>query len=102
MATAVKKRASRVYSPEEERVRAAVESHLPPIKDVVRSYDVRFGEDQAGTPSVFITLRIPQPGDASPKRVDRILHFWRLVSEDLLKKDAGHFPYMEISAASGR
>lgn len=105
MATAVKKRAvraARSYSPEETRVREAVEHHLPEVKDVVRSYDVEFREDHAGEPAVYVTLRVPRPNDAEPKRIKRILKFWNQVSREILEQDATYFPYVNLSGMKVR
>ena len=104
MATAVKKRAAaeRVYSPEEQRVRAAVERYMPSVRDVVRSYDVDFREDHAGEPAVYVTLRIPKPDDAEPKRIKRILKFWNKVSLEILEQDWTHFPYVKLAGVTKR
>jgi hypothetical protein len=102
MATAVKKRAAagRTYTPEERRVRAAVETHLPSVKDVVRSYDVEFRENYAGEPAVYVTLRIPRPNTSDSRRVKRLLHFWQKVRQDILEQDSKYFPYVELRGAS--
>jgi hypothetical protein len=110
MATAVKKRAvrravpvsslahERPPHPEEPRVRAAVEKYLPGVKDLVRSYEVEFRENFAGEPSVYITLRIPNPDKKSkPSEIDRLFRFWQDTTRDILEKDATYFPYIHVA-----
>lgn len=102
MATAVKKRASRVYSPEEERVRAAVESHLPSVKGVVRSYDIEFRKDHAGEPAVYVTLHVPKESSAKPERIKRLLNFSQRVQREILEQDATYFPYVTLVGTATR
>ena len=83
-------------------MRAAVETHLPSVKDVVRSYEVEFREDHAGEPAVYVTLRTSKPDDAEPKRIKRILQFWNEVSREILEQDPTHFPYVKLSGAAKR
>lgn len=104
MATAVKKRtlAARTYTAEERRVRTAVETHLPSVKDVVRSYDIEFRKDHAGEPAVYVTLRVPKESSAKPGRIKRLLDFSQRVQREILEQDATYFPYVTLVGTAHR
>lgn len=83
-------------------MRAALERHLPSVKDLVRSYEVEFRENFAGEPGVYVTLRVPKPNDAEPKRVRRLLLFWQRVRREILDEDTTIFPYVTLAGTAHR
>lgn len=83
-------------------MRAAVETHLPSVKDVVRSYQVEFRSDHAGEPAVYVTLRVPKESSAKPSRIKRLLDFSQKVQREILAQDATFFPYVKLVGTTHR
>ncbi len=84
-------------------MRAAVEKHLPGVKDLVRSYEVEFRENFAGEPAVYVTLRVPSPDrESKPGEMDRILAFWQNATREILEQDVTYFPYIHLAGSPKR
>ena len=71
-----------------------------PLPPNVRGYDIEFGEDSTGYPSVWISLTIEDELNPSPQVISALSRFVDEVTDELVRRRLRHWPYIRYRPAA--